>query len=224
LGSDRVDYSLRIKEANKVFIEAKHTGKKLEDEIIQEQLLKYSFKSGVELAILSNGYSWLFFLPLIPQKDWTDRRFFSVHIPQQPSEDITDNFIKFLSRERVDSGEALKSAKKTYESQSRVKTLSETVPKAWNEILSELLEKEEESYLYDLISEETERLCGFKPSFGVIGDFIEQNKNRLFIGEDVYFEKVIPKPTKSKLPKTYTGTSNVRLGNCCGVQIGRKRS
>lgn len=58
----RVDYSLRIGNVNKVFVEVKRTGEELENH--QEQLLSYSFQQGVRLAILTNGVAWWFYLPL----------------------------------------------------------------------------------------------------------------------------------------------------------------
>ena len=53
VGEKRVDYSLRIGNVNKVFIEVKRTGADLENH--QKQLLSYSFQQGVRLAILTNG-------------------------------------------------------------------------------------------------------------------------------------------------------------------------
>lgn len=57
----RVDYSLRLNSSNEVFIEVKKTGEELGN--YQEQLLDYSFRQGVELAILTNGITWWFYLP-----------------------------------------------------------------------------------------------------------------------------------------------------------------
>jgi predicted type IV restriction endonuclease len=52
----RVDYSLRIYDAKKVFLEVKKAEEKLDGH--QEQLLDYSFKEGVKLAVLTNGMTW----------------------------------------------------------------------------------------------------------------------------------------------------------------------
>ena len=62
LGAKRVDYSLRIANTNKVFFEVKRIGENLEPH--QEQLLGYSFQQGVRLAVLTNGATWWFYLPL----------------------------------------------------------------------------------------------------------------------------------------------------------------
>jgi predicted type IV restriction endonuclease len=48
-----VDYSLRIDNANRVFLEVKRVREDLENH--QEQLLNHSFEQGVKLAVLTNG-------------------------------------------------------------------------------------------------------------------------------------------------------------------------
>lgn len=53
VGNNRVDYSLRNGEDNKIFIEVKRTREELDTH--QSQLLNYSFQEGVPLSILTNG-------------------------------------------------------------------------------------------------------------------------------------------------------------------------
>lgn len=56
VGSNRVDYALRDERGNnKVFIEVKKYDEPLDNH--KEQILDYSFKEGVQLAILTNGLS-----------------------------------------------------------------------------------------------------------------------------------------------------------------------
>ena len=69
----RVDYSLRIKKENRVFIEVKKLGDDLENH--QEQLLDYSFRQGIEIAILTNGITWWWYLPT-KKGDWRARKFY----------------------------------------------------------------------------------------------------------------------------------------------------
>jgi len=56
----RIDYALRLKNSNHIFLEAKNPGQDLSNDNHQEQLLDYSFHQGVELATLTNGMTWLF--------------------------------------------------------------------------------------------------------------------------------------------------------------------
>jgi hypothetical protein len=56
--------------------------------------------------------------------------------------------------------------------------LKETVPKAWNKIIAE-----PDGLLIELISETTEKLCGFKAESQLIEDFLSAHRDRLTIGE-----------------------------------------
>ena len=71
VSSKRVDYSLRINNASKVFLEVEKVTEDLENH--QEQLLNYSFQEGVKLAILTNGITWWFYLPL-NEGNWEQRK------------------------------------------------------------------------------------------------------------------------------------------------------
>jgi hypothetical protein len=111
VGGRRVDYSLKINNLNKVFIEVKRIGIELEDH--QEQLLNYSFQQGVKLAILTNGITWSFYLPL-NEGSWEQRKFYTIDILQQDSEDVTSKFIDFLSKDNISSGRAIQNAESIY--------------------------------------------------------------------------------------------------------------
>ena len=111
--SKRVDFSLRINSMNKVFIEVKRPNENLEQH--QQQLLEYSFIEGVKLAILTNGITWWFYLPL-NEGSWEQRRFFTADFPEQEPASIADRFIDLLSKENVGSGNAVKNAEHLYTS------------------------------------------------------------------------------------------------------------
>ena len=169
----RVDYSLRVQNTNKVFIEVKRIGEDLENH--QEQLLDYSFKEGVKLAILTNGITWWFYLPLL-EGSWEKRRFYTIDIFQQKTEEIVSKFINFLSKDNIISGVAIQNAETIYTSYKKKTILKETLPKAWKKIISD-----PDELLIELISETTERLCGYKPGNEVVKKFIDKNKNGLII-------------------------------------------
>ncbi|MBI4462959.1 MAG: restriction endonuclease subunit R [Acidobacteria bacterium] len=174
VGDKRVDYALRIQNANKVFIEVKKPSEDLERH--QEQLLNYSFQEGVKLAALTNGTSWWFYLPL-HEGSWEQRKFYTVDVAEQDATHATDRFIKFLSRENVETGNAIGNAESLYKSQQKVKILRNTLPEAWNKLVSEA-----DELLIDLLSETTEKLCGYKADAEVVERFLVENKGRLLIG------------------------------------------
>ena len=111
--SRRVDFSLRINGINKAFIEVKRPNENLEPH--QEQLLGYSFREGVKLAILTNGVTWWFYLPL-SEGSWEQRRFFTASFSEQEPALIAERFIDLLSKDNVSSGDAIKNAEHLYTS------------------------------------------------------------------------------------------------------------
>ena len=167
VGNQRVDYALRHSNANKVFIEVKRVGEDLEKH--QEQLLNYSFKEGVKLSILTNGISWRFYLPL-HEGSWEQRKFYTVEIFDQNSEDIVGRFIDYLARENVYSGKSIQNAEAVYKSKQKEYLVSDTLPKAWNKLISE-----PDELLIELIADATEKLCGYKPDNSVVENFISSN-------------------------------------------------
>ena len=131
--SDRVDYSLRINETNKVFIEAKRVNKDLEKE--QDQLLKYSFQEGVKISILTNGIQWWLYLPL-NEGSWEQRKFYTIDLIQQQPENIAEKLIDFLKKENISTGLALKNAELIYKNRQKTRIIKDTLYKAWNKIVS----------------------------------------------------------------------------------------
>ncbi len=177
IGGKRVDYSLRINNANKAFIEAKRPGEDLENYSSQEQLLNYSFQEGVKLALLTNGVIWLFYLPL-HEGSWEQRKFYAIDIFQQDTEDIASKFISFLSKDNLGNGEAVKNAEAIYKGQQKVNILKETLPKAWNKIIGET-----DELLIDLINDTTEKLCGYKADSAMVEQFLSKHRGNLIIPE-----------------------------------------
>ncbi|SPD74680.1 conserved hypothetical protein [uncultured Desulfobacterium sp.] len=107
LANRRVDYSLRINSSNKVFLEVKKVKEDLEGH--QKQLLDYSFQEGVRLAVLTNGVTWWFYLPL-SEGSWEQRKYFAIDITQQDPEDSAKRFVEFLSRKSVETEAAIRVA------------------------------------------------------------------------------------------------------------------
>lgn len=173
LKGKRVDYSLRIDGANKLFLEVKNPREDLEKH--QEQLLNYSFHEGVKLAILTNGLVWWFYLPL-HEGNWESRRYYMIDIKAQESEESALRLIDFISRDNVESGKAVSTAEELKSSSVREHAIRNTLPKAWNKIITE-----KDELLLELLGETTERLCHYKPENTIIEEFLESNKGKLVL-------------------------------------------
>ena len=122
-----VDYTLQIKEKNKVFIEAKSPKKDLNRKKYQDQLFNYSARKNPDLAILTDGTLWWFYLPRA-EGDWNDRKFYTINISEHEIEDIVGKFDLLLSRKNVESGEAIQHAKSILKSRRR--EIRENLPQA----------------------------------------------------------------------------------------------
>ena len=168
VGTRRVDFALRSGSANAVFIEVKRPRENLENH--QQQLLEYCFQEGVKLAALTNGRTWWLYLPL-QSGSWEHRRFLTIDLESQPSETVERWFMEYLSREKVISGRAVTAAESLAlalaQSQQRAEVTSKTIVQAWNQIV-----ETPDDLLVDLISETTERICGFKPERKLVEQFI----------------------------------------------------
>lgn len=207
ISGKRVDYALRLVDRNMVFIEVKKPSEDLGNH--QEQLLNYSFKEGVKLAVLTNGSTWWFYLPL-REGSWGQRKFYTVDITEQPADDVASKLVDLMSRANVESSKAVENAENLYRSQRKENIIREALPKAWNKLILETDEG-----LMDLLSEATEKLCGYKAEAELVEGFLTQNGASFLLGRSG--EQVVPEgparrrrssefvPGKGFTGKTVTG-------------------
>jgi len=200
IAGKKVDFSLRHSNVNKAFIEVKKIGEDLEKH--QEQLLNYSFQEGVKLSILTNGITWWFYLPL-HEGSWEQRKFYTIEIYDQNAEEIVGRFIDYLAKENVISGKAITNAEAIYESRQKKYLIKETLPKAWNKLISE-----PDELLIDLIAESTEKLCGYKPDHSTVEDFISANLSEIEISHRPGIERKVDLPRR----KVSTGKIESYIG------------
>ncbi len=114
----------------------------------------------MKLAILTNGITWWFYLPL-KEGSWEQRKFYTIEIYDQDENEIAQKLTDLLSKENVISGKAIENAKSDLHKQA------ETIPQAWNKLL-----KEPDKGLMELIAEKTEKLCGYKPDHSTVKKFL----------------------------------------------------
>jgi predicted type IV restriction endonuclease len=199
IAGNKPDYSLRIANITKVYIEVKKINENLDNH--QEQLLNYSFQEGVKMAVLTNGLTWWFYLPL-NEGSWDQRKFYSIDISEQNSELIADKFSAFLSKENICNSSAFENAEELFKSRQRNYVLRTTLPTAWNKIIDE-----SDDLLLDLLNETTEKMCGFKADQETLEEFFNSNKNQFIIGH----KSVTSVNTKSKQKRKASVTKSFKL-------------
>ena len=117
VGDGKVDYALQHDQTSLVFVECKRWGASIEK--YQAQICQYAFQAGIEIAVITNGKIWDFYLPnltstpdrrIIP---WEDRIFCSIDLEIQ-LEAVSD-FQKYLSKSNVEQGKAKAEAQEAFQ-------------------------------------------------------------------------------------------------------------
>lgn len=171
--SRRVDYSLRLLNRDRVFLEVKKPREELERH--QQQLLDYAFRQGVDMAVLTNGLTWWLYLPTKPG-DWRQRKFLTVDLREQETQTAAQRLHQFLSKDKVADGSAVADAEKLHKSRLRNATIDATLPEAWNRIISE-----PDSLLIDLLLEATEKMCGYRPEPETVYEFFRDQQSHITV-------------------------------------------
>lgn len=164
VGSKRVDYSLRILEQNRFFIETKRCNVDLACH--QEQLLGYAFHFGVELACLTNGITWQFFLPL-KSGEWEQRLFYTVDFENQSPDEIEKFFVDILRREAVEDRTAVAKAEDIFVRKNRHAAIKAVFPAVWKELITNPPRE-----FLDVICDKIEKTCGYRPDDATVARFL----------------------------------------------------
>jgi hypothetical protein len=196
LNSQSLDYALRIRNANKVFIEVKAPNEKLDNH--QKKLLSLNFLQTADMAILTNGVSWWFYL-CAGDGNPEQKRFFAADLLKQNANAIVSRFIDFLGHQNVASGEFLKAAQAYFHSQKQ-RIAADAVPVAWNKIISE-----PNKIFVELLSETTEKLCGYKADSKLVEKFLQKNLKQCLIRDvvsagDLLAAKALARPSSEDRP------------------------
>src|SRR5210317_1158337 len=127
VNSTNVSYALRIKNTNKVFIEVKRVHAKLDNH--QKELVNLSSREDINLAILTNGITWWFYL-ISTTGSWQRKWFYSIDLIKQKPETFVPNLVDLLTKTKVSGGQSLKAAKSLFQ-KKRQKLAANFLPEAW---------------------------------------------------------------------------------------------
>jgi predicted type IV restriction endonuclease len=167
----RVDFALcHPRNRAAVFIEVKQPGK---SEGADKQLFEYAFILGVPLAVLTDGREWHFYLPS-GQGHYQERRVYKLDLIERGAEEGARRLRRYLAHEAVVSGAAARAAQEDYASVRKDREIAATVPQAWHKLLAE-----QDELLVDLLADQVESLCGYKPDPEVVTRFLAEQAERL---------------------------------------------
>lgn len=120
VGDGKVDYALQQDDTSLVFIECKRWGTSIEK--YQAQICRYAFQAGIEIAVITNGKIWDFYLPNLTSTPtrrvipWEDRIFCSIDLEIQ--KEAVSDFQKYLSKSNVEQGKAKAEAQEAFQPRS----------------------------------------------------------------------------------------------------------
>ena len=182
-----VDYALLTDNKPEVFIEAKKGGEALEKHE-EKLLMDYACRKGVKIAVLTNGATWWFYLPLL-DVSWEQRKFHAVEFDKQNADEIAQKFVDLLSKENVGSRAAIQNAEGLYK---RLK-IEEALPKAWNQLVN--------GTIVDLLTTRTEELCGHKPDRTTVEQFLSGHLQHIQIMPSPAVTEPVPAPEPTTVPE-----------------------
>ena len=172
VNASNVSYALRSKDISKIFIEVKRTNEKLDN--YQKELISIASNEGVEIAILTNGITWWFYLTTA-DSNWKRTWFYSADLKKQKPDTFVSHFMDLLTKNKVSGGQALKTAKTLFQNKKQ-KMAADFLPKAWNQIVSQ-----PNKIFVELLSLHTEKLCGYKVDIKSIETFLSKHIDKWLI-------------------------------------------
>lgn len=176
IGNDSVDYAIKFKNI-KAIIEVKKVKEKLEKDSHQKQLINYAFQEGVEMAILTNGIKWSFFLPMYKVK-WKDREFCALDLMEQNIDSVTKCLINLLSRSEVISDKYLEYAENMLKEKEKRKKTEKILEKIWINLLKQP-DPKVTNFFIDFLIDKIEKEFSYKPDRTIVNEFVMQNLSSL---------------------------------------------
>lgn len=211
LENRRVDYALCHPASKPVaIVEVKAIGKL---ETAEMQLFEYAFIAGIQMAILTDGQEWHFYLPS-GKGNIIERRFYKLDLIERDLSESSSRLTRYLGFSRIVGGEAIKSAREDHDSLSITREIAKSLPTAWNKLL-----EEQDSILLELLAEKVADICGYKPSLDVVGNYIQQLNEQG--GQTLLAAQ--PMPTK-KIDKPFTPPKAVFNSEIYYIYKGTKKN
>jgi hypothetical protein len=190
--SSHVSYALRIGDTNKIFVEVKKIGEKLDNH--QKKFVDIASGEGADIAVLTNGVIWWFYLAS-SNGSWQQKWFYSADFFTQEPDTFVPQLVDLLTMNKVSKGQALKTAKDLFHDKKQ-KMAADFLPKAWNQIISQ-----PNKIFIEWLSLQTEKLCGYKVDIKSIETFLSRHVDEWLI-KDVPSTVTAP-PSTSLEPEIF---------------------
>ena len=163
----RVDYALCHPASKpRIFVEVKAVGKSEDAEHQLFEYASYMFHMGVQLAVLTDGREWSFFLPA-GAGSYDERRVYKLDLVEHDVAESVRRLERYLRYEAACSEEAFIAAQEDYRGIAREREIQEALPTAWVKLVAE-----ENTTLLTVVAEYVEDLCGYRPVPDTVARFL----------------------------------------------------
>lgn len=185
-GNARVDFTLmasppgtsRSPAIPQVLIEVKSQDENLESSRTQRRIIAHCAREGAPLAAVTNGRRWLLLFQS-SEISSGDHLFCDVDLVEDPDA-AADSFSRYLSRDRVASGQAARSAERTLRDRNRDEVSRQAILDGWRRVVAGLDEG-----LLELVVTAAEQRTGLRPETWLVRRvLVEQWAALLTSGEE----------------------------------------
>ena len=163
-GNGRIDFALMASPyfgasrpaAPQVLVVVRPFGEDLDDKRHERRIAAQCSRVGAPLAAITNGQRWLLLFQA-PDLQGSGHRFCQVDLAGDPVA-AAEELNRYLSRDRVASGQAARSAERTLRDQSRETVTRQAVLDGWRQVVLGL-----QDGLLELVATAAEQRTGYRP-------------------------------------------------------------
>ena len=176
-GNSRVDFALKSPSSSRsrepstprVFVEVKSGSDNLESDRLERQLMSACARENVSLGVLTNGRDWLL-LCRAEERQQKEARFCTLDLSGD-AESAAEDIYRYLSKDRVSSGQAIRSAERTLQDHSRDEITKRAIIDGWRQVVWGFDEG-----LIELVATAAEQKAGGKPENRFVRRFLVENR------------------------------------------------
>lgn len=182
-----------------VFIEVKSLQENLESDRYERQMMAHCSRENVPLAVLTNGRRWLLHF-WSAESQSKDNRFCEIDFGED-QDTVTNNINRYLAKDRVNSGQAARSAERSLNDRSRDEVTRRAILEGWRQVVRGLDEG-----LVELVAVACEQKTGDRPENRFIRRVLMEHRSELLpAGEDGISSSVAPGEGSSRRrPASFT--------------------
>ena len=182
-GSGTVDFaltppSIRVggtPDSPQVVVWVKPSGEDLGRPGNERRIIAQCVKAGAPLAVLTNGRRWLL-LFWSPESSGGGRHFCDIDLLEDPDA-AAENLNRYLSRDRVFSGQAARSADRALQEQNRGDVARQAILESWRRVVGGL-----DKGLLELVATAAEQRAGYTPASRLVRQVLMEHRGELLPG------------------------------------------